>query len=81
MPEPTLEFIGQQQAKILAELADARTERANERADMAVLLAIVQRLDASVQGLTNEVRAMHGQIGRFANRLQRIEERVFAQGV
>jgi hypothetical protein len=33
-----------------------RAEQANDRADMAVLLAIVQSLDASVQGLTNEVR-------------------------
>jgi hypothetical protein len=36
-------------------------------------LPIAQSLDASAQGLTNEVRALHGQIGRFANRLQRIE--------
>lgn len=72
MAEITLDFLAQQQNKILAELADARAERANDRADMTVLLAIVQRLDASVQGLTNEVRALQG---RFANRLQRIEER------
>ena len=70
MTEPTLEFLAQQQARILTELADMR-------ADMTVLLAIVQRLDASVQGLTNEVRALHGQIGRFAIRLQRIEQVAF----
>ena len=75
MPDATLEFLAQQQTQILPDLADARSERANDRADNLVLLAIVQRLDASVQGLTNEVRAMHGQISRFANRLQRIEER------
>lgn len=74
MAEINLEFLAEQQARILGELADARAERANDRADMTVLVAIVQRLDASVQGLTNEVRALHGQIGRFANRLQRIEE-------
>ena len=75
MAEVTLDFLAQSQAKILAELSDARAERADMRADMTVLLAIVQRLDASVMGLTNEVRALHGQIGRFALRLQRIEER------
>ena len=72
--EVSLDFLGEQQARVLAELGDMR-------ADMTVLLAIVQRLDASVQGLTNEVRALHGQVGRFALRLQRIEERGFAQGV
>jgi HAMP domain-containing protein len=75
MVDVTLDFLAQQQVKILAELAEARSELANQRADMTVLLAIVQRLDLSVQGLTNEVRALHGQVGRFANRLQRIEER------
>ncbi len=65
MAEITLDFLAQQQARVLAALADARAERANDRADMTVLVAIVQRLDASVQWLTNEVRALHGQIGRF----------------
>jgi len=68
MADVTLDFLAQQQAQIINELA-------NQRADMTVLLAIVQRLDLSVQGLTNEVRALHGQVGRLANRLQRIEER------
>ncbi len=75
MADATLDFLAQQQVKILGELAEARSELANDRADNAVLLAIVRRLDASVQGLTNEVRALHGQIGRLANRLQRIEKR------
>jgi hypothetical protein len=64
MPDPvTLEFLAQQQAQILSELAD-----------MTVLLAIVQRLDATVSGLTTEVRAVHGQIARFRNRLDQMEE-------
>jgi len=71
----SLDFLAEQQARILSELADMRAERTNERPDMTVLLAIVQRLDATVGGLTNEVRALHGQIGRLANRVQRIEER------
>jgi hypothetical protein len=38
--------------------------RAGERADMAVLLAIVQRIDTTLGGLLGEVRALRGQIGR-----------------
>jgi hypothetical protein len=68
MPDTvTLEFLAQQQARILSELADMR-------ADMTVLLAIVQRLDATVSGLTTEVRALHGQIARFRNRLDQMDE-------
>jgi HAMP domain-containing protein len=75
MPDPvTLEFLAQQQARILSELGDLRAERADTRADMTVLLAIVQRLDATVGGLTTEVRALHGQIARFRNRLDQMEE-------
>lgn len=45
----TLAFLAQQQAKIIGELAD-------QRADMAVLLAIVQRMDGTMHGLLGEVR-------------------------
>ena len=62
----TLEFLGQQQAKLISDIAD-------QRADMAVLLAITQRLDATGQGLLGEVRALHGQIGRCNHRLQQSE--------
>jgi hypothetical protein len=62
----TLEFLARQQAAILEELA-------NQRADMGVLLAITQRLDVTIGGLTNEVRALHGQISRFRHRLELIE--------
>ena len=49
-PAATLEFLAQQQAKMLAEMAD-------QRADMDALLTIIQRLDAAIAGLLNEVRA------------------------
>lgn len=62
----TLEFLARQQNKILGELAD-------QRADMAVLLALTQRLDATMGGLTGEVRALHGQISRFRHRLDEME--------
>ena len=61
----TLEVLAQQQGRIISELAD-------QRADMAVLLAIAQRTDATVAGLVAEVRALHGQIGRFRFRLDEL---------
>lgn len=63
----TLEFLASQQARLLDEMA-------NMRADHAVLLAIVQRMDATMSGLLGEVRALHGQIGRFAHRVERLEQ-------
>lgn len=65
-PSVTLEFLAQQQAKVISELAD-------QRADMNVLLALVQRLDGTVQGLITEVRALHGQIGRMRHRVEQLE--------
>jgi hypothetical protein len=62
----TLEFIAEQQRRLLSEMAD-------QRADMAVLLALTQRLDGTVSGLTNEVPAQHGQIGRLRARLVEVE--------
>lgn len=63
----TLEFLAGQQQRILEELA-------NMRADHAVLLAIVQRMDSTMGGLLGEIRALHGQIGRFGHRVQRLED-------
>ncbi len=40
---------------------------------MAVLLALVQRMDGTMHGLLGEVRALHGQIGRFGHCLQALE--------
>lgn len=62
----TLEFLAPQQVQIIKELAD-------QRADMTVLLAIVKRMDATMAGLTAEVRALHGQIARFRHRLDQLE--------
>jgi hypothetical protein len=54
-PTVTLEFLAQQQAKMLAEMAD-------QRADMDTLLAIMQRLDVAVGGLLNEVHGLQARI-------------------
>lgn len=61
-----LEFLASQQARILEEMA-------NMRVDHAVLLAIVQRMDATMGGLLGEVRALHGEIGPFAHRVEHLE--------
>jgi hypothetical protein len=50
-PAITLEFLAEQQAKMLAEMAD-------QRADIETLLTIVQRLDATVGSLLDEVHAL-----------------------
>lgn len=50
------------------------TEMAQFRDDMRVMTAIVQRLDGTVQGLVSEVRAVHSQIGRFGQRLEKLEK-------
>lgn len=63
----TLEFLAQHQRKPIGQMAD-------QRADMAGLLALVQRMDATMHGLLREVLALHGQIGRFGYRLRQIEE-------
>jgi hypothetical protein len=62
MTDISLDFLAHQQARILNELADMR-------ADMTVLLAITQRLDTTIAGLTNEMRALHVQLSRIRVRL------------
>jgi hypothetical protein len=41
---------------------------------MSVLTAIVLRQDATLTALLTEVRAMHSQHGRLANRVRQLEE-------
>ena len=67
MPEVTLEFIARQSEKIIE-------EQARQREDMAVLLAIVQRMDGTLQGLINEVRAEHSRHTRLERRVAKLEE-------
>ena len=46
------------------------------RDDMAVLIAMVQRLDGNVAGLVNEVRASHSRYARLEQRVRTLEGRV-----
>jgi hypothetical protein len=77
MVEVTLDFLAQQQVRILKELGAIREEQANARANELVTSAIVQRMDATLSGAVNglliEVRALHGQVDRVLRRLERLE--------
>jgi hypothetical protein len=67
-PSPvTLDFLAEQQAAILAQLRTMQD-------DALVSAAILMRLDGTMAGLVQEVRAMHGQHARMASRLRALEE-------
>jgi hypothetical protein len=61
-----LNFVGRQLKQVLGDLG-ALGE------DVAVLTAVTMRLDGTVSGLVNEVRALHSQHGRMANRVRALE--------
>jgi len=63
----TLEFLARQQQRVLDELSTMRD-------DMQVLTAMVMRLDGTVGLVLTELRAMHSQHNRLANRVRRLEE-------
>lgn len=65
----TLEFLARQQQRVLDELSSFRD-------DMQVLTAMVMRLDGTVSLVLTELRAMHSQHNRLANRVRRLEEPV-----
>jgi hypothetical protein len=67
--EISLEFLAEQQRGLLDEMGRLRD-------DMAVLLALTQRLDGTVQGLVAEVRARHGRQDRFARDLRQLAARL-----
>ncbi|WP_428486339.1 hypothetical protein [Rhodopila sp.] len=61
-----LTCLARQQRQILTDLGSLRE-------DMSVLTAIVLRQDATSPALLTEVRAMHSQHGRLANRVRDLE--------
>jgi hypothetical protein len=68
MAEITLDFLAQQQARLLEAMGQLRD-------DVRVMAAaIVQRLDGTVQGLINEVRAEHSRFERLDRRVRVLEE-------
>jgi chromosome segregation ATPase len=65
----TLEFLARQQQRMIDEMSSMRD-------DMQVLTAMVMRLDGTVGLVLTELRAMHSQHNRLANRVRRVEEQL-----
>ena len=65
-PIADIMLIARQQRQILSEIGVMRD-------DMGVMMAILQRLDGTVVGLVNEVRAMHSQHSRLSKRVSDLE--------
>jgi hypothetical protein len=66
MTDADLNFLTRQSERILTEIASLRD-------DMAVLTAIVLRLDGSHAALLQETRATHAQIARMNDRIRKLE--------
>jgi len=72
----TLEFLARQQQRLLDEMSLMRDDIGSFRDDMQVLTAMVMRLDGTVGLVLTELRAMHSQHNRLANRVRRVEEQL-----
>ena len=59
---------------ITRQLRQLLTDVGGLREDVNVLTSIVLRQDATLTALLGEVRAMHSQHSRLANRLRQLEE-------
>jgi chromosome segregation ATPase len=81
MAEVSLDFLGEQQTRVLAELGEMRAEMRAMRRDMEMLTRIVLRLDSTVDALRADIKTLWLNSGELRSRLERIEERVFAPGV
>jgi len=66
LADPDLNFLVRQNERIL-------TDTASLRDDMAVLTAMVMRLDGSHAALLQETRATHAQIARMNDHNRRLE--------
>jgi hypothetical protein len=62
-PEIDLTYIGHALGRLTTEVGALRD-------DMNVLTAVVMRQDATLNALLNEVRAIHSQHSRLANRVR-----------
>jgi hypothetical protein len=63
---PDLTLLLRQQRQVIAEMTSLRDDR-------GVMMAILQRLDGTVGGLVNEVRATHSQHSRLRARVEALE--------
>ena len=66
LADPDLNFLARQNERILTEIASSHD-------DMAVLTAMVMRLDGSHAALLQEARATHAQITRMNDRIRKLE--------
>jgi len=64
---PDLSLLARLQRQLLAEMGSMRD-------DMAVLTAIVMREDGTLSALLTEVRAIHSQHSRLADRVRDLEQ-------
>ena len=71
MPEIELSFIARQLERVLEGQAQLRD-------DIFVVMARVDRMDATLQGMVTELRAMHGRGDRLTRRIERLEARLDA---
>jgi hypothetical protein len=67
MAEIDLAFIARQLERLVNDMAGLKD-------DMVVVMARLDRLDATTHSLVTEVRAMHSRHERVARRVERLEE-------
>jgi hypothetical protein len=63
-----LEFLARQIERVINDVAGLKD-------DMMVVLARLDRIDATTHSLVTEVRAMHSRHDRLSRRVDRVEER------
>ena len=63
---PDLRFVGRQLKQLTTEISSLRD-------DMNVMAAMVMRQDHTLGAVLTELRAMHSQHGRLANRVRELE--------
>ena len=68
MAKIDLEFLARQMERVINDVAGLKD-------DMMVVLARLDRIDATTHSLVTEVRAMHSRHDRLSRRVERIEER------
>jgi hypothetical protein len=73
MAKVDLEFLARQIERVITDLATLKD-------DAMVVMARLDRIDATVQSLVVEVRAMHSRHERLARRVERVEERAEPDG-
>jgi hypothetical protein len=72
----TLEFLAEQQRRILNEMVSMRGELASVRDDIRVLTTIVLRHEETLIRVLEQMTAMVAQNARIVDRLRTLDERV-----